>query len=185
VEKIVSELGIYVVVKPATQGSAVGVTLVSNENELDSALTLAGKLDKCVLVEERIDGKEITVGVIDTNDGPSAFPVIDIITPENTWYDFDHRYTQGFSEHLIPADLVPEQTQRLQQIAIDAHVSLGCRDLSRADFIVPDSNHEILLEVNTLPGMTPTSLYPDGAMAYGLDFEALVSYLVERAAARQ
>ncbi len=184
VGKIVSELGSYVVVKPVSQGSAVGVTLVNNQNELEKALTLAATLDDYLLVEERIEGKEITVGIIDTDDGPAAFPVIDIVTAEDAWYDFEHRYTKGLSEHIIPADLSKEQTRRLQQIAIEAHVCLGCRDLSRADFIVPDSEHEILLEVNTLPGMTPTSLYPDGALTYGLDFEALVSCLVERAALR-
>lgn len=184
VGKIVSELGSYVVVKPVSQGSAIGVTLVSNQNELGKALVLAATLDDYLLVEERIEGKEITVGVIDTDNGPAAFPVIDIVTAEDAWYDFEHRYTKGLSEHIIPADLSKEQTRRLQQFAIEAHVCLGCRDLSRADFIVPDSEHEILLEVNTLPGMTPTSLYPDGALAYGLDFEALVSYLVERAALR-
>jgi D-alanine-D-alanine ligase len=84
----------------------------------------------------------------------------------------------------LPAPLGEAQTHRLQEIAIAAHESLGCRDLSRADFVVPGDNEEYLLEVNTLPGMTPTSLYPDGAAAYGLDFPALVSYLIERAAAR-
>jgi D-alanine-D-alanine ligase len=184
VEKISKHLGHYVVVKPANQGSALGVTLVSNENQLHEALADAFELDEYILVEKRIDGKEITVGVIETDEGTRAFDVIEIITPENTWYDYEHRYTVGLSEHIMPADLPAAQTARLQQIAIDAHVSLGCRDLSRADFVVPGDNEEYLLEVNTLPGMTPTSLYPDGARGFGLDFPALVSYLVERAARR-
>ena len=158
------------VVKPATQGSALGVTLVANDNQLHEALEKAFALDEQVLIEQRIDGKEITVGVIDTDDGAKALPVIEITTPEDSWYDYEHRYTKGLSEHVMPADLTQAQTLRLQQIAIEAHESLGCRDLSRADFVVAGDDEEYLLEVNTLPGMTPTSLYPDGARGYGLSF---------------
>jgi D-alanine-D-alanine ligase len=184
VNHIVSELGDYVVVKPARQGSALGVTLIDNDNQLHEAVEKAFKLDNRLLVEQRVDGKEVTVGVIDTDEGCKAFPVIDIITPEDSWYDYEHRYTVGLSEHIMPAVLPDEQTDHLQKYAIAAHQSLGCRDLSRADFIV-DGENIYLLEVNTLPGMTPTSLYPDGAAGYGLNFVELVSYLVERAANRQ
>lgn len=185
VAAITSGLGHYVVVKPATQGSALGVTLVDNANQLHEALETAFSLDAQVLVEERIDGKEITVGVIDTDEGPKAFPVIEIVTPPSSWYDYEHRYTKGLSEHVMPAPLPAAQTARLQEIAVAAHVSLGCRDMSRADFVVPSADAEFLLEVNTLPGMTPTSLYPDGARGFGLSFAALVSHLVERAAKRR
>ena len=183
VEQVIRELGHYVVVKPARQGSAIGVTLVENANELHQGIDSAFSYDDRLLVEQRIDGREITVGVIDHDNGTDAFQVIEIVTPENTWYDFDHRYTEGWSDHLMPAELPDEQTRQLQSVAISAHQALGCRDLSRADFVVT-SDAIYLLEVNTLPGMTPTSLYPDGARAYGLDFPALVSHLVERALAR-
>ena len=185
VSEIIRLLGDYVVVKPATQGSALGVTLIDNENQLADALVAAFEFDPQLLIEERINGKEITVGVIDLDEGPVAFPVIEIITASDAWYDFEHRYTAGLSDHIVPAVLTETQTKRLQDIAIKAHQSLGCRDISRADFVVPDDNHEILLEVNTLPGMTPTSLYPDGARAFGLSFEELVSLVVERAADRR
>lgn len=184
VEAISASLGHYVVVKPSTQGSALGVTLVDNTNQLHEALDTAFALDAQVLVEARIDGKEITVGVIDTDEGAKAFPVIEIVTPEATWYDYEHRYTAGLSEHVMPAALPAAQTARLQQIAVAAHVSLGCRDMSRADFVVASADEEFLLEVNTLPGMTPTSLYPDGGRGFGLTFAELVSHLVERAAKR-
>lgn len=186
VHAIQEELGSYVVIKPARQGSALGVMRVSNLNEMHEGLENAFQLDSRLLVERRVDGKEITVGVIDTEAGTRAFPVIEITTAsKDSWYDFEHRYTEGLSEHVMPAELTQDQSNRLQEIAIAAHQSLGCRDISRADFIVPDNKTELLLEVNTLPGMTPTSLYPDGARGYGLDFPALVSYLVERAAARR
>ena len=183
VTRIVEQLGDYVVVKPACQGSAIGVTLIDNANQLHQGIADAFSYDPRLLVEERINGREITVGVIDTDKGTEAFPVIEITTPEDSWYDFDHRYTEGWSEHLMPADLPDDQTRFLQSAAIRAHQALGCRDLSRADFVVTESDI-YLLEVNTLPGMTPTSLYPDGARGYGLDFPALVSHLVERALKR-
>ena len=183
IEKV-KTLGTSVVVKPSTQGSALGVTRVEDEKELREALALAFEFDHQLLVEERILGKEITVGVLQTADGAKALPVIEIVTGADAWYDFDHRYTEGLSEHLVPAPLTNAQTIRLQDIAVRAHLALGCRDLSRADFVVPSDDHEVLLEVNTLPGMTPTSLYPDAANVMGLNFEALVSLLVEQAASR-
>jgi D-alanine-D-alanine ligase len=184
VEQISHLLGSFTVVKPARQGSAIGVTLIDNANQLHDAIQQALTYDDRVLVEKRIAGREITVGVLDTDKGSKPFPVIEITTPEDTWYDFDHRYTEGWSEHLMPADLPSQQTLDLQDIAVRAHRSLGCRDLSRADFVVTD-DAIYLLEVNTLPGMTPTSLYPDGARGFGLDFPALCRHLVERAAARR
>ncbi len=173
-----------VVIKPSRQGSALGVTLVNSQNEMQQGITDAFTFDDRLLIEKRISGKEITVGVIDTDQGTQAFPVIEVTTPEDSWYDYQHRYTSGLSNHLLPADVTPEQTKRLQDIAIKAHSILGCRDLSRADFIVPGDEEEYLLEVNTLPGMTPTSLYPDGAEGFGLSFVELVTYFIERGARR-
>jgi D-alanine-D-alanine ligase len=185
VEKVIRLLGNDVVVKPATQGSTLGITLVSDANCLHNAIISALEFDNKVLIEERIFGREITVGVLETDEGPIAFPVIDIVTPDDVFYDFKRKYTEGLSRHIVPAEMTPEQTKRLKRMAIDAHTALGCRDLSRADFIVPNADEEVLLEVNTLPGMTPTSLYPDGAKAYGLSFEALMLHLVERVLARK
>ena len=178
------DLGSDVVVKPASQGSALGVTRVSNDNELSAALEAAFQFDPRILIEQRIFGREITVGVLETDQGFEALPVTEIVTPENAWYDFQHRYTAGLSDHLIPAPLPEPQLKRLQNIAVAAHRALGCRDLSRADFVVAGDDEEVLLEVNTLPGMTPTSLYPEAADHYGYDFERLVRHLVEQAAAR-
>ncbi len=183
VARITGQLGESVVVKPASQGSAIGVTLIDNANKLHDALVAAFEYDHRLLIEERIRGREITVGVIDTVDGTQPFPVIEITTPEGSWYDFEHRYTEGWSEHIMPAELPQQMREELQRIAVAAHQSLGCRDLSRADFVVTDKDI-YLLEVNTLPGMTPTSLYPDGAKGYGLDFPDLCKCLVLRAANR-
>lgn len=184
VSKILDLIGLSVVIKPARQGSALGVTLTRDQNDIQKGISDAFMFDERLLIEKRIRGKEITVGVLETNQDTLAFPVIEVTTPTDKWYDFQHRYTAGLSDHIIPAELDTAQTQRLQDIAIKAHQALGCRDLSRADFIVPNENTEYLLEVNTLPGMTPTSLYPDGAAGLGISFAELISYLTERAARR-
>ena len=177
-------LGVQLVVKPVRQGSALGVTRVSDAEALATAVALAFEYDDQLLIEKRIHGREMTVGILEHPDRLDAFPVIEIITPENSWYDFHHRYTQGASDHIMPANISPALSAQLRATAITAHQCLGCRDLSRADFIVMADDSFVLLEVNTLPGMTPTSLYPDGARGQGYAFDQLLVHLIERAHAR-
>ena len=181
----VARLGERVVIKPRRQGSALGVTPVMNGGDLQRPFEAALAFGDGVLVEPFVLGHEITVGVLDLAGEPeTVFPPIEVRTPAGSWYDFQHRYTQGESEHLVPAPLEASVGARVCEIALEAHRSLGCRDLSRADFIVGDDDSVVLLEVNTLPGMTPTSLFPDGARAIGISFERLVEQLVESAARR-
>jgi D-alanine-D-alanine ligase len=179
IERVLTTLGTEVVVKPTGQGSAIGVGFANDEDSLKKALDRALDYDEKVLVEKRVVGKEITVAVLE-NERPKALPVVEVRLPANPWYDYEHRYTPGRSEHVIPAELNGTQTERCQAVAERAHAALGCRDLSRADFVVPTEGDPIILEVNTLPGMTATSLYPDAARAGGFSFEKLVVYLVER-----
>jgi D-alanine-D-alanine ligase len=177
-----AELGERVVIKPLRQGSALGVTPVGRKAELGDAIGRALRFGHGVLVEPFVTGREITVGVLDLHgEVPRALPVIEIRTAADEWYDFENRYTQGKSEHLVPAPLPEAVSRRLGEIAVAAHRALGLRDLSRADFIVSDAGEIVLLEVNTLPGMTPTSLYPDAAAAVGMDFARLVDALVRSA----
>jgi len=183
IKLITRSLGNYLVVKPARQGSALGVHLVEDANQLHTAVQNAFQYDDQVLVEKRIDGKEITVGLLDIDDQLQALPVIEIVTPVDSWYDFEHRYTEGLSEHILPARLTDQQNEALQEAARTAHRALGCRHLSRADFVVADDGTPYLLEVNTMPGMTPTSLYPDAARGAGISFSELVSRLIESALA--
>jgi D-alanine-D-alanine ligase len=178
--RVRAELPGRVAVKPATQGSAVGVAFAESEEKLAAALEDAFAFDEKVLVEEFVEGSEITVGILESPE-PFPFPVIDIRTPGDSWYDFEHRYGVGLSEHVIPAPLPPDVYAHVQELAVQAHVTLGCRDLSRVDFVVEPGGRIVLLEVNTLPGMTPTSLYPDGAQAAGISFAQLVERLVRRA----
>ncbi|MEC8645174.1 MAG: D-alanine--D-alanine ligase [Pseudomonadota bacterium] len=182
--KITSKLGNSICIKPPNQGSALGVTLISREEDIEMALNNAFKFGSKVLVEERVFGREITVGLLDTKKGVEAFPIIEVTTPEDTWYDYDHRYTAGLSKHTIPAKISSKLSLDIKNCAIEAHKALGCRDLSRADFILRGDKF-FLLEINTLPGMTNTSLYPEGAEGFGLQFPQLLDHLINRAFGRR
>lgn len=177
--------GERVVVKPNRQGSALGVTPLPNGGELREPIAAAQRFGDAVVVEPFAAGREITVGVLDLEGAaPTAWPAIEIVTARDEWYNYDNRYTLGKSEHVIPAPLPRSVAAALERIAIAGHRALGLRDLSRADFIVTDSHDIWLLEINTMPGMTPTSLYPDGARAAGYGFERLVDALAQSARRR-
>lgn len=185
-QRTIAELGDRVVIKPRRQGSALGVTPVMNGGDLRGPLEAALAFGDGVLVEPFVLGHEITVGILDLQGEPTVvFPPIEVRTPQGTWYDYEHRYTVGHSEHLVPAPIDSAVSARVCEVALAAHHSLGCCDLSRADFIVTDDDRVVLLEVNTLPGMTPTSLYPDGARAIGIPFATLMERLVESAFRRR
>ena len=180
IPKIKQRLGESLVVKPVNQGSALGVTLLPNGGDLRQALEHGFEYGDRVLVEPFHLGREITVGVLDLYEqAPEALPIIDIVVGDDEWYDFTNRYAQGKSTHVIPPEGLEDETlEALAETAIQAHQSLGCSDLSRSDYIVAESGEFWLLEVNTMPGMTPTSLYPDAAKAHGLDFPSLLDQLV-------
>jgi D-alanine-D-alanine ligase len=182
--RVAEALGLEVVVKPSSQGSAIGVLFTHDLPSLEKALDQAFAFGDRALVEERIRGREVTCAVLE-RERAEALPVIEIRTPKGTWYDYEHRYAPGLSEHVIPAPLPEPRLRRIQEVAVAAHQALGCRDLSRADFVVPERGEPIVLEVNTLPGMTPTSLYPDACRAIGMSFESLVAHLVDRAWSRR
>jgi len=183
VEKIHSQLGEDIVVKPTNQGSALGVVFGDELTDLAGAIEAGFKYDERVLVEKRLYGREITVAILERN-GFEALPAIEIVCPPGSWYDFEHRYTPGLSDHVMPAPLPEEQYRRTQEVSVMAFEALGCRDISRVDLVVPEEGEPIVLEVNTMPGMTPTSLYPDAARGAGLSFEQLVAHFIEQAYAR-
>ena len=183
VDEIVKKVGNDVVIKPAEEGSAFGVKFCRGEKEIYNGVRKVFEYGDIILIEQRIEGKEITVAILERN-GVEALPVIEIRTPEGSWYDYEHRYTPGLSEHIIPAPLPEDVYKKVQRLAIKAHRVLACRDLSRADFVVTDDGKPFILEVNTIPGMTPTSLYPDAARAAGISFGELVAHFVEQALKR-
>jgi len=185
-------LGAAVVVKPASQGSAIGVTPIHASASMDAlvaAIRSALAFDDTVLVEKFMSGREITCAVLDVPEtgGLRALPVTEIYADKADWYDFASKYATGGSRHKCPADLPPALFERVQHLACAAHRSLGCRDMSRVDFIISEGPIEraiTLLEVNTIPGMTATSLYPEAAAAAGLPFDRLCDVLVRNAVER-
>lgn len=178
-EQIVDKMGDNIVVKPATEGSALGVVIVEGLDQVTSALEEAFSIDDLVLVEEYIDGTELTVAVIG-NDDVQALPVIEIV-PQNDFYDFESKYAPGGSEHICPARLNEEETLKAQKFAVAAHKALQCRGVSRTDIILDKSGKCWVLETNTLPGMTATSLLPDAARAAGISFPELCTKFIEYA----
>ena len=176
-DAIVDALGTKVVVKPANEGSAIGVTIVHAAEELPGAVEEAFRYDASVLVERFIGGVEVTVGVIG-NEDPQALPTLEIV-PEHEFYDYESKYLPGMSKHIIPARVSEEARDECQRLSVEAHVALGCKGMSRADTIVTDTGEVYLLEVNTIPGMTPTSLLAEAARAAGMSFADLCSRLVE------
>ena len=177
VEEIVGSLGERCVVKPATEGSALGVFIVEGRDAIQEAIEKARELDNEILVERYIKGKALTVAVIG-NDNPRALPIIEIV-PVNDFYDYEAKYKPGASQHLCPAPLSEETTRQIQNMAVQAHKALECAGVSRSDFILDDEGDWWILETNTIPGMTGTSLLPDAARAAGISFPELCTMLIE------
>ncbi len=168
------------VVKPSKQGSSVGVTIVREEHELKRAVDLAFESDDEALIEAFIPGRELTVGIL----GETPLKIVEI-KPKSGWYDYQNKYTKGATEYLVPAPLTEHQELYLQTLALQAHRSLACRDVSRVDIRLDPHDQSYVLEVNTLPGMTETSLLPKAAAAAGISFSQLCDKLIRLAAGRR
>ena len=162
-----------VVVKACNGGSSVGVVLVHQESEYEDAVKTCFELDNQILVEDFIKGREFSIGVINKK----ALPVVEII-PRDGWYDYKNKYN-GATEEVCPAELNEELTKKMQKVAEDACNAIGCEPYARADVMMDADGNMFCLEVNTLPGMTATSLVPQEAKAVGMDFPTLCDYLVE------
>jgi D-alanine-D-alanine ligase len=182
VARVAATLGPDLVVKPVIEGSSVGMSIVHDVAGLPSALDLAFTHDRTVLVERFIAGVEVTVGVLG-NDDPVALPTLEIV-PEHEFYDYESKYVPGMSRHIIPARVSEQAASECQRMALAAHQALGCRGISHAVTIVADNGEVYLLEVNTIPGMTRTSLVPDAARAAGVEFPELCERLIELALER-
>lgn len=180
---VIARLGNHLVVKPATEGSALGVSIIEGPSALDRALTEAFKLDNAVLIETFMAGTELTVAVIG-NENASALPVIEIVPQLGEFYDFESKYAADGSQHICPARLTDEQTTAVQQVAVQAHKALDCCGVSRSDVILAADGTPWVLETNTIPGMTATSLLPDAGRAAGMSFPQLCTRLIELALER-
>lgn len=177
--EVIEKVGSPCVVKPANEGSALGVHIVKTPEEVEEALKESFQHDREVLIETYIKGTELTVSVLG-NDDPVALPVIKIV-PQAEFYDFQSKYAPGGSQHICPAPLSPEETERVQKTALAAHKALGCRGVSRTDIIMDEQGKCWTLETNTVPGMTSTSLFPDAGRAAGYSFPELCTKLIELA----
>ncbi len=177
---IVEEFGFPIFVKPATNGSSYGITRVVKEDQLKDAIALACKDGDKALVEQCIEGVEITVPVIG-NDEAEALPIIEINTGSD-FYDLKVKYEPTYLHHIIPAQSLSEESYKLaQEYACKAHKALGCAGVSRSDFIVKADGTPVILETNSIPGMTASSLLPDSARHHGIEFPELCRKFVELA----
>jgi D-alanine-D-alanine ligase len=168
------------VVKPVRQGSSVGLQFVERVEDWQKALAEALKFDSEVLVEEKIAGRETTVGIL----AGQPLPIVEV-RPKTGSYDYKNKYTAGCTEYFCPADFDPAMTKRIQSAALGAFQAVGGRDYARVDVMVRASGEPVVLEVNTLPGMTETSLLPKAAAAAGLDYAQLCQRMVDLALKRK
>ena len=173
-EKIIEELGKVLFVKPIREGSSVGMSKTKTADELVTAIKKAQQYDS-VLIEEFVEGKEYTVGILNGK----ALPSVCMVTP-NEFYDYDAKYKANTTEYFCPSGLNQEEENFIQSVALNAFDLLGCSGWGRVDFILDDSSKKfMLLEANTVPGMTKTSLVPKAANAAGIDFEDLVQAILD------
>jgi len=166
-------IGFPMVVKPVEEGSTIGITIVRKKNELAGAVKKASAFGDTLLFERFIRGREVTVGVLDGR----PLPVIEI-APREGFYDYHAKYTKGFTEYILPARLKKRNYARVQELGVKAYQALGCEGAARVDFMVDEEERPYCLEVNTVPGMTETSLIPKAAKAVGIDFNELVETML-------
>jgi len=179
------KMSVPLVVKPAREGSTVGVVIVKNESELDGAMKEAAKYDRKLLVEKFVSGRELTIGIL----GDQALPIIEII-PKGGFYDFNTKYpflnpTAGASaQHVCPAKIDAALTKKIQELALQAFRALGLMVYARVDVILSDTGEPFVLEANTIPGMTETSLLPEAAAVAGISYVDLCVRIIELSRAR-
>ena len=185
------ELGFPMIVKPASQGSALGVNIARSSDDLPRAIVAALAYDRKVLLERYVAGRDLAVSVLDPEGGrgsdpePLAMPVIEAIPREQDFYAYESRYEIGMTTFVCPADLPPETAARAQQLALATYKLLGCHGVARVDLMLDHDTGELtVLETNVVPGLTETSLLPLAAEVAGIDFDALVARILASAAAR-
>ncbi|RKY37779.1 MAG: D-alanine--D-alanine ligase [Candidatus Omnitrophota bacterium] len=162
------------VVKPVHCGSSIGISIVNSSDELLCAVQKALALDNLAVVEEYVAGREITVGILDDQ----ALPIIEILS-KNSIYDFQAKYDSSLTEYKLPAFFSPGMSRKIQKLALKAHHALGCRCFSRVDMIINQQDCPVVLEVNTIPGFTNTSLLPKAALFAGISFPALCQRILD------
>ena len=165
--------------KPVSEGSSIGMYKVNNEEEMQECFAKSAECGQDIMVEEYLNGKSLTVGVLEDTDGLFATEILEFRT-KTEWYDYEAKYTAGLTEFILPAQLTPEMTQKVKQIAINAFNACDCRGVSRVDFLVADGIPYVL-EINTSPGMTDLSDLPAQSKAMGIDYDSLVQIILNGA----
>lgn len=178
-EEIWAKFDLPIVVKAPTQGSTIGITFVHEKEKLEEAILDCFKYGDNALIEEFISGVELTAGILG-NDNPIALPLIEIVS-ETGVYDYEAKYTVGLSSHIIPPRISLEAQDKIKDLALKTFMAIGCQGTSRVDFILTKEGLPYILEVNTIPGMTETSLFPDAAKSIGICFEDLVEKIYQLA----
>ena len=173
-------LDLPLVIKPRYEGSSAGVNIVKTHEQWTQAMIDAAERYPEILAEEFVPGREFTCGVL----GEEALPVVEIVANRDEFYTYDAKYAAGGSTHIVPAKIDEDLSARLQMLALSTHRLLGLRDYSRTDFIVSKEGRPYILEINTLPGLTPTSLLPDACNSIGISYDALIDRLIAYALAR-
>ncbi|MFY9402458.1 MAG: D-alanine--D-alanine ligase [Candidatus Omnitrophota bacterium] len=171
-----NNLAFPLVVKPALTGSSIGISIAQDQDSLKDGIKEAFKFDSRVIIEEYIRGRELTVGIL----GKSALPIVEIVTSQG-FFDFKSKYRKGFTDYIVPAKLPKGISLKVKRAALSAHQLLGCYGCSRVDIILDSCNRPYILEINTIPGLTATSLLPKAAKSAGIDFNNLCLKLIQLA----
>jgi len=169
------QLQLPVVVKPAREGSTVGLSIVRKEEEFHKALDTAATCDKLIVIEKYIDGTEVTVPIW----GDTILPIIEIV-PKSGFYDYKRKYTPGETEYIIPARISAKAKKLCEEYSLETFRAVGCRQYARADLRIDKNDKPFVLEINTLPGFTETSLFPKSAAKVGITFDQIIESLVEQ-----
>lgn len=176
----IRDLHYPLMVKPVSEGSSIGMKKVNKQEELQEAVLEAEKYNTGVMLEEYIDGKSITVGVLDVNNTTIATPILEFRT-KTEWYDFEAKYTEGMTEFILPAELEENLTENIQDLAIKSHKAIEAKGMSRVDFVVDKNGTPFILEINTIPGMTDLSDLPAQSKAIGISYDNLVEIILSSA----
>lgn len=167
-------------VKPSSQGSSVGASIVKTKNDLKGALKKAFKFGRIALVDEYIKGKELTCAVLG-NEKPIALPVIGIVPLKGEFFDYQSKYTESGAEEIVPARISKALTKIIQEISVRVYKAIGARDFARVDFLIKNNKTPVVLEINTIPGLTPMSLLPKAAKAAGISYPELLNNIIKYA----
>jgi len=167
-------------IKPVSEGSSIGMQKVNTPDELESAVREAEKYNMGVMLEEYLDGKSITVGVLDTKEKTIATPILEFRT-KTEWYDFEAKYTEGMTQFILPAEIDEELTKEIQDLSIKSHKAIEAKGMSRVDFVITKEGKPFILEINTIPGMTDLSDLPAQSKAMGISYDELVEIILNSA----